>query len=593
MADFANGGRIDPRATFTRASTANVWDGSKHLSSENLLLQSGNFDTTWTLTGINGTPTGGQADPAGGTDGFTVVESSGGTYHRLHQTISLTGDLALTVYAKQNSGTRYLNLMLFHTSPSTKNFESAVFDLAGGAAATLSGASSTFTSVSTSQTASGGGYYKCVLRATGTISNANISLHNSTTTTGLSTTNGLPSYTGDGTSSIDIAFASLSTTGATDYNPTTTQIHREYAPSLVSKSNNVSRFDHTTDGQSMGILIEGSATNLIPNSSAINSWATVGDVTITDSAAVGPDGTLSASLVRPTTVNSYLHYVRETITTVASSSYTFSAYVKPAGYTKVQLFFYQTSSPYTSGADTSFTLTGSGSATTAVGSSTITAVGGGYYRISVTGVAGTTSTFAAIRILDDSGSNEFVGDGYSGIICTGVQFELGSHPSSLISTSGSAVTRAAESLSVATADIGYTGGPVTLLADTTTLKDTGTLNPVSIIVYRNGDHFITLNANSSNSRAAYVEADNSYSLLTSPASGNGVRALRVDTNDIATALNGTIDVTDTSQTLPDLTGATVYLGTSNTGGNSIDGHIKRVAIYSAALSDSNLISLTK
>ena len=593
MADFANGGRIDPRATFTRASTANVWDGSKHLSSENLLLQSGNFDTTWTLTGINGTPTGGQADPAGGTDGFTVVESSGGTYHRLHQTISLTGDLALTVYAKQNSGTRYLNLMLFHTSPSTKNFESAVFDLAGGAAATLSGASSTFTSVSTSQTASGGGYYKCVLRATGTISNANISLHNSTTTTGLSTTNGLPSYTGDGTSSIDIAFASLSTTGATDYNPTTTQIHREYAPSLVSKSNNVSRFDHTTDGQSMGILIEGSATNLIPNSSAINSWATVGDVTITDSAAVGPDGTLSASLVRPATVNSYLHYVRETITTVASSSYTFSAYVKPAGYTKVQLFFYQTSSPYTSGADTSFTLTGSGSATTAVGSSTITAVGGGYYRISVTGVAGTTATFAAIRLLDDSGSNEFVGDGYSGIICTGVQFELGSHPSSLISTSGSAVTRAAESLSVATADIGYTGGPVTLLADTTTLKDTGTLNPVSIIVYRNGDHFITLNANSSNSRAAYVEADNSYSLLTSPASGNGVRALRVDTNDIATALNGTIDVTDTSQTLPDLTGATVYLGTSNTGGNSIDGHIKRVAIYSAALSDSNLISLTK
>jgi len=285
--------------------------------------------------------------------------------------------------------------------------------------------------------------------------------------------------------------------------------------------------------------------------------------------------------------------VRETITTVASSTYTFSAYVKAAGHTKVQLFFYQTSSPYTTGADTSFTLTGSGSASTAVGSSTITAVGGGYYRISVTGVAGTTATFAAIRLLDDSGSNEFVGDGYSGIICTGVQFELGSHPSSLISTSGSAVTRAAESLSVATADIGYTGGPVTLLADTTTLKDTGTLNPVSIIVYRNGDHFITLNANSSNSRAAYVEADNSYSLLTSPASGNGVRALRVDTNDIATALNGTIDVTDTSQTLPDLTGATVYLGTSNTGGNSIDGHIKRVAIYSAALSDSNLISLTK
>jgi len=596
MADFANGGRIDPRATFTRASTANVWDGSKHLSSENLLLQSGNFDTTWTLTGINGTPTGGQADPAGGTDGFTVVESSGGTYHRLHQTISLTGDLALTVYAKQNSGTRYLNLMLFHTSPSTKNFESAVFDLAGGAAATLSGASSTFTSVSTSQTASGGGYYKCVLRATGTISNANISLHNSTTTTGLSTTNGLPSYTGDGTSSIDIAFASLSTTGATDYNPTTTQIHREYAPSLVSKSNNVSRFDHTTDGQSMGILIEGSATNLIPNSSAINSWATVGDVTITDSAAVGPDGTLSASLVRPTTVNSYLHYVRETITTVASSSYTFSAYVKPAGYTKVQLFFYQTSSPYTSGADTSFTLTGSGSATTAVGSSTITAVGGGYYRISVTGVAGTTSTFAAIRILDDSGSNEFVGDGYSGILCTGVQYELGSHCSSLIGTSGSAVTRAAESLSVATADIGYTGGPFTIVSETAggqgyyprafTLTNGNLSNRV--VVYRDSS-----SASGSTNWLAYCESDGSFQgALTIPSSASaGKLAVSYNTNDVSVCASGGTVATDSSAVISDAL-TTLRIGTNYIGAEQLNGHCKRIAIYNEALSDSNLQAVT-
>jgi hypothetical protein len=140
------------------------------------------------------------------------------------------------------------------------------------------------------------------------------------------------------------------------------------------------------------------------------------------------------------------------------------------------------------------------------------------------------------------------------------------------------------------ADTGYTGGPVTLLAESTTQTDT--TNPVTLALYANGDQQIFLYGNSANKRAAYVEADNISSILTSTADANGVRALRVNTNDIATALNGTIDATDTSQTLPDLTGATVYIGDDSNGGNSIDGHIKRVAIYNEALSDTNLQAIT-
>jgi len=259
MADFANGGRIDPRATFTRASSASVWDGSKHLSSENLLLQSSDFDTTWVAEGLLSTPSGGQTDPSGSTNGWTLTESSITGSHAVNQPINASGTLTYTVYAKRNAGTRYLALVLLNNS---YDWEGATFDLAGGSPTVVSGSSSGFTSVSATQAASGNGYYKCVLTATGSAAiGAYVYLASSTSAP--SGTWGGVVYTGDSTSSIDIAFASLSTTGAADYNATTTQIHREYASSLVSKSNNAGRFDYTTDGQSVGILIEGAATNAI------------------------------------------------------------------------------------------------------------------------------------------------------------------------------------------------------------------------------------------------------------------------------------------------------------------------------------------
>ena len=53
-ADFANGGKIDPRATFSRASTANVFDGAKHLSSYNAFTKSEGL-SNWILNNV--TPT--------------------------------------------------------------------------------------------------------------------------------------------------------------------------------------------------------------------------------------------------------------------------------------------------------------------------------------------------------------------------------------------------------------------------------------------------------------------------------------------------------------------------------------------------------
>ena len=118
-ADFSNSSKIDPRATFSRASTGTFFGTDKHLSSENLLLQSSDFDTGWASQGLV-SKTGGQTDPSGGTDGWTLRENSSTGFHRITQTVSASGELAYTVYAKRNAGTRYL-LLTFSSSAASLN----------------------------------------------------------------------------------------------------------------------------------------------------------------------------------------------------------------------------------------------------------------------------------------------------------------------------------------------------------------------------------------------------------------------------------------------------------------------------------------
>ena len=63
-----------------------------------------------------------------------------------------------------------------------------------------------------------------------------------------------------------------------------------------------------------------------------------------------------------------------------------------------------------------------------------------------------------------------------------------------------------------------------------------------------------------------------------------------DTNDFAGCVDGGTVVTDTSGTLPAVNKLTV--GNYNAAAAWLDGHVKRVAVYSEALSDTNLQAIT-
>jgi hypothetical protein len=598
--DASNAGRLDPRMTFSRADTpptyaapsaVHYWSNEKHLSSENLLLQSSAFNVTWT-GGAIAERNSGQTDPAGGTDGFEIVEASTNDYHRLSQTgTSLGGsNYAFTVYAKQNTGTRYIVLTLLGNA---NEYVGAVFDLAGGTPTTTAGVGASAWVKSATQTASGNGYYKCTLKLTEALANCTATIHLSNTTSPTLDTYGRYGYTGDG-SSIDVAFASLSTTGATDYNATTTSIHRQYAPSLKSVATAGQprfEYDPSSDGQSMGILIEGQATNLNPYSDALASWGTNNALTLSANAGVGPDGSLGADLIVANTAND-THYIRSAVITVsAGSAYTFSGYFKSLNGEKLRLVFFQSAAPFTGEAGAVFTLTGSGSAAASAGSASITSVGNGYYRCTVTGTTLTTGSYLQVQTVSTSDSQVYVGNAYNGVLCAGIQFELGSFASSAISTSGSAATRAAESLSVATADIGYTGGPVSIVAE----SEGGRGDYPRLFSMGDSSSFLSFFRYSSAASASTAykfwvyDSGTKQADLNEEASVTRV-AVSVDTNSVKSCGNGGTVQSDTAAVMPVLSG--LQIGDQPTGGKQWNGHIKRVALYNEALSDTNLQALT-
>jgi len=602
QADFANGGRIDPRATFSRADTpptyaapsaVHFWSNEKHLSSENIVLQSSTFNLAWSRQGL-ALPTGGQADPAGGTDGFTLVEDSATNFHRVYQNVTADGKPALTVYAKQNSGSRYLLLTLWNA---TNDWECAVFDLAGSAPATASGASSTFTGVTATQTASGGGYYKCVLTGTGTANDWFISLNDASTTSGINANYGVKSYAGDGSSSIDVAFASLSTTGATDYNATTTQISRSYAPTLKSVSYAGQprfEYDPSSDGQSVakGILIEGQATNLYGNS--LDMTGVAGTRTNIDSnVAVGPTGELTADALRLNDSDSSTHYREYSFTGAASTTYTFSVYLKAAGLSHAAIRsnnLFSTDYVY-------FNLSNGAVEGSPSMSNSMTSVGNGWYRCSVTATTTGSGAASFVIYITDSAASTIVatGDSYRAILGQAIQIESGSHPSSFIETSGgSTATRALESLSVDLSALGI-GNEVTAVGEA-----------ISTAVTSNRETVIQLSPSGSNDVALYAGRNVGGGVSSQFYAGGGAVylgggsvtagsaykfAAREAPANHALCLNGGTVATNTSA-VDSTTIGTLHIGSRSDGSNNIYGHCKRIAIYNEALSDSNLQAIT-
>lgn len=249
----------------------------------------------------------------------------------------------------------------------------------------------------------GGNWYRCSITGNIGANTAGI------VTVYLANSSNNLTYTGDGTSGLFLWGAQL-------------EVGAAVTPYIQSPSVFVSRASSGTYIGGNGVL-QTAVTNLCLQSE--NFTTTWTNFLSTDAAntAIAPNGTLTADTLIPdsgaTTGLIRQDFSGTTFTDNASIS--FSIYVKAAGLTNFNIQFFNKANTFY-GTQTVNASTGGLSGSGTIASTTVTNVGDGWYRVSMTGIsAGSGATGPNVRIVVTS-----TGDGTSGIYIWGAQLEQSS-----------------------------------------------------------------------------------------------------------------------------------------------------------------------
>jgi phage-related protein len=222
---------------------------------------------------------------------------------------------------------------------------------------------------------------------------------------------------------------------------------------IQSAATNVARYNYNPLNLALSpkLLLEPAATNLLTYSEDQSNavWGSpVGSNTITNSTAISPDGGMTADTLTYTGPSDGPR--RQSISIGNNSSlYTVSAYIKQgtAPYTSIALSF-------VGGTTEIFTITATlrwsdltiGNRVSNINPS-ITPVGNGWYRLSVTGANNSTGNTTAIMDFRNQGDDSIgfgVGNENGTSYIWGAQLEVGTTATSYIPTTSAQVTRAAD-----------------------------------------------------------------------------------------------------------------------------------------------------
>jgi hypothetical protein len=289
------------------------------------------------------------------------------------------------------------------------------------------------------------------------------------------------------------------------------------------------------------------------------------------------------------------------VSITSGTTYTGSVYVRDAGQRYVQIV--GDSSVFGTGVYVNFDLNDGTYAATGC-TATATSVGNSWWRLTVTAAATSTGTGNLAIAFGTSKLNgrlpSFSGNDYDGVLVWGFQFEQSSFPSSYIATSGSASTRTADSLSVATADIpGFSEGVGTIVCETGGVASStvgnqlafGLNGPASSNQFSAG---VNAGGVSDSTVRVYSQTPAGDQAFLNPGTatvGAGYKlACRYELDNIAASMNGGTVVSDTSGQVP-VGIDTLWIGELD-GNYHINSNIKRIALYSEALTDTELQSLT-
>jgi hypothetical protein len=549
----------DGQLTFTRASSATRVAANGYIEKvrTNVLLQSNSFDTTW--TNVNTSETIGQAGYDGTSNAWLLDITGGTATQHIVQSISASGSLTLSVYAKKGS----LNWMLLLCAGAS--FPEAYFDLENGALGTALACTSKIE-------AAGNGYYRCSISFNTTITDARIYLATGNANVTQSSGN------------ILIQAAQVETGDiATDYIPTTT------TAVSVGPVANLPRLNYpiNSDG-SVGcpsLLLEPQRTNSSQYSEQLdNAYWLKFQATVAANNAVSPDGYTNADKIQENTAND-LHYISSgTGQMNASGTYTASLFLKASERSFAWLFIYNGIEP--AGLTAFFNLSNGtlGTIDPAI-TATITDYGNGWYRCTATRtITGNASAGWGFGTATANGTNSYIGTAGSGILAYGGQLEAGSYPTSYIPTLGSTVTRLADAASKSGISyFGQTEGVFFFEFDYKKAQINTSLFATSL---NNNDNIYLLALSDFNLRMWVSVGGVNQAVIstgTIPSEGRHKVAMAYKENDCAFYLDGVQIGVDTSCTIPAVENIFLIVPNQDT---------RQVLVFKTRLSNASLAELT-
>ena len=551
--------------TFSRgsnlAATRVNKDGLIEKGGENLLLQSNQFDTTWTNTS--------SAETSGfegydGTNNAWKLEKTGNG-GRLRQTISLSGVNTFSVYAK--AGTAKWLRLLFETIS-----DSYYFDLENGVLG-----SSTSQPVDGNIESVGNGWYRCSVTGSGTIGAVRI-------------------YPADddldvtGTSgSIYIQDAQLEQgLVATGYIETTT--------AAVQKGilENLPRLDYSGGASCPSLLLEPQRTNLLEQAEYYNTYYIRDGVSVSDNALASPEGLQNASKLVEDSANSRHRIGKAPFP--SGTERTLSVFAKAGERDYVCLYENNGIGSTLNGVifDLSDGTLSINNDNSYYSNPSIEAVGSnGWYRCSVTWTSLSLSV-PSIGVSADGLENSYQGDGSSGIYIYGAQLEASSYPTSYIPTYGSSVTRSQDVCNGAVDATNFNDSEGVLYAEIAALADDGTFRQLGL-TGPTGNNQVNLSFDTTSNRiGGIVVSSGTYYVLNHIVSNTTLTAkvaIKYKVNDISLYVNGLeVDSISTAVMPSSLNQFNFSIGVG--GANKFYGKTKQLIYFPTALTDDECIALT-